>query len=464
MGGRNGSMAKASEKQIEYAKAIADLLGTGLPEANDKFTVGAFIAKHKEEAQLRQREINEDIYNRIKSEIQIVDIAKEMGFTVGRIGRYYQLAEHDSVRINTDTNSFVRYSNDHKGSVIDFVQEFQDVGRTEAIRQLAARLHGISVAQASPRQTTIKEKEKEVKKFVLPERSKNMRNVYAYLIQSRYLDYDVVQDMVNRKNIYQDIHKNCVFVSYREETPVFACLKGTNTFIPFEGDLSGCDYTQGWFISNQSDKLYIAEAPIDAMSRMSMLKAVGKDYKAYDYCAICSTAKYNTALDHLKSGKYKEVILGVDNDEKGLQAVEKIEAGAVKINSSIKITRDLPKLTKDWNDELKYVFSKSWRFENYFLPNQEQRQVISYQLEALAKADTQSYAALLKENDRLGIPGELQDYMLNYLDYKFDAAMDDIKNERPDSINKILNNYNKQIKLKPNSQKLTVKKALDVDL
>lgn len=462
MGGRNGSMAKASEKQIEYAKAIADLLGTELPESNDKFAVGAFIAKHKEEAQIRQREINEEIYNRIKSEVQIVDIAKEMGFTVGRIGRYYQLAEHDSVRINADTNSFVRYSNDHKGSVIDFVQEFQDIGRTEAIRQLAERLQGVPIGQVSPRKLDVKEKE--AKEFVLPERSKNMRNVYAYLMQSRYLDQDVVQDMVNRENIYQDIHKNCVFVSYREEKPVFACLKGTNTFVPFEGDLVGCDYTQGWFISNQSDKLYIAEAPIDAMSRMSMLKAVGKDYKAYDYCAICSTAKYNTALDHLKSGKYKEVILGVDNDEKGLQAVAKIEAGAVKIDPSIKITRDLPKLTKDWNDELKYVFTKSWRFENYFLPNQGQRQIISCQLEALAKADTQSYSALLKNYDRLGIPGELHDYMLNYLEHKFDAVMDDIKNGKPDSINKILNNYNKQIKLKPNSPKLTVKKALDVEL
>lgn len=57
-----------------------------------------------------------------------------------------------------------------------------------------------------------------------------MRRAYAYLIKTRYIDQDVVQDFVNQKMLYQDQRGNCVFVSYdKDKQPVFACKRGTNT-------------------------------------------------------------------------------------------------------------------------------------------------------------------------------------------------------------------------------------------
>jgi len=39
---------EATEKQIKYAKAIAERLGLKLPEANDKVAYGSFISQHVE--------------------------------------------------------------------------------------------------------------------------------------------------------------------------------------------------------------------------------------------------------------------------------------------------------------------------------------------------------------------------------------------------------------------------------
>lgn len=60
-----------------------------------------------------------------------------------------------------------------------------------------------------------------------------MRKVFAYLIKTRQISQNVVQDMVHRKMLYQDNHGNCVFVGYDIKNPdsvIFGCRRGTNTY------------------------------------------------------------------------------------------------------------------------------------------------------------------------------------------------------------------------------------------
>lgn len=40
-----------------------------------------------------------------------------------------------------------------------------------------------------------------------------MRNIFAYLTKNRCIDPEIVQEMVDRKFLYQDQRHNCVFVS-----------------------------------------------------------------------------------------------------------------------------------------------------------------------------------------------------------------------------------------------------------
>ena len=67
-----------------------------------------------------------------------------------------------------------------------------------------------------------------------------------------------MQEMVNRRQLYQDTHGNCVFLSYEsgeDGKAVFACRRGTNTFKPFYGDVEGCDYSKCFYFDNQAEKL-----------------------------------------------------------------------------------------------------------------------------------------------------------------------------------------------------------------
>lgn len=69
----------------------------------------------------------EDIYTKIKQDIQILDYAAIHGMKLQRVGRYYTLQEHDSVRIDPDRNCFWRNSGigvTTTGSVIDFATAF----------------------------------------------------------------------------------------------------------------------------------------------------------------------------------------------------------------------------------------------------------------------------------------------------------------------------------------------------
>lgn len=53
-----------------------------------------------------------------------------------------------------------------------------------------------------------------------------MRKIYAYLIKTRHISKDVVNEMVHRKMLYQDTYGNCVFLGYDVENPekvIFGC-------------------------------------------------------------------------------------------------------------------------------------------------------------------------------------------------------------------------------------------------
>lgn len=130
---------KASEKQIAYAMSISKILNISLPSSNDYFEMGAFIAKNKEKAAEKQEDLNRELYARIKREIKIEDIAKELGFTIVRKGKYLSTKEHDSLRINAEKNIFIRNSSGEKGTVIDFIECFTNQSKKEIIEDLVDR-------------------------------------------------------------------------------------------------------------------------------------------------------------------------------------------------------------------------------------------------------------------------------------------------------------------------------------
>lgn len=344
-----------SQKQLNYAESIATALGIEMPDITSINAVMNFIATNKPAYQSYLSARNQDVRDFITKEIRILDYAKQIGFTPVKVGRYYSLKEHDSVRIDDEKNCFFQNSTGVSGSIIDFALTFTNKSVQDLFIELEQQLNKNTSylnSQTSNSLSKLLDKNDEKGELDLPPKAQNMRNVYAYLIKSRYIDAHIVQNFVDRKMLYQDTNQNCVFVSYNSSgKPVFANRRGTNTNQAFKGDCKNCDYSHGFYISNGAEKLIISEAIIDTMSIMTILKAQNIDYTKFDYLALNGVAKLDCVEHHLKDKNIQEVLIATDNDKAGLSSAIRIKE-ILSQNNIEKVSLHIPQ-RKDWNDELR---------------------------------------------------------------------------------------------------------------
>lgn len=280
--------------------------------------------------------------------ISITEYARQMGFTPVKIGSYYTLKEHDSVRIDPRKNIFFRNSTGDRGTVIDFVMAFKGVSCGEAIKLLSDE---IELPKVYKEQNSVPQKKKEL---TLPAKARNMKNVFAYLVKTRCINQKIVQEMVDRDMLYQDERNNCVFVSRNENgKSVFATVRGTNTDKKWVGDVSGCDYSHSFFIDNCSRNLIVTESVIDAMSMMDIKEQKGENHQEYNYLSVSGLGKSREALGyHLGKTLYDIVFLAFDNDDKGREIAKEMKKHIESINQDISVSMLIPEAAKDWNEEL----------------------------------------------------------------------------------------------------------------
>ena len=280
--------------------------------------------------------------------ISITEYARQMGFTPVKIGSYYTLKEHDSVRIDPRKNIFFRNSTGDRGTVIDFVMAFKGVSCGEAIKLLCDE---IELPKVYKEQNSVPQKKKEL---ILPAKARNMKNVFAYLVKTRCINQKIVQEMVDRDMLYQDERNNCVFVSRDENgKSVFATVRGTNTDKKWVGDVSGCDYSHSFFIDNCSRNLIVTESVIDAMSMMDIKEQKGENHQEYNYLSVSGLGKSREALGyHLGKTLYDIVFLAFDNDDKGREIAKEMKKHIESINQDISVSMLFPEAAKDWNEEL----------------------------------------------------------------------------------------------------------------
>lgn len=280
--------------------------------------------------------------------ISITEYARQMGFTPVKIGSYYTLKEHDSVRIDPQRNIFFRNSTGDRGTVIDFVMAFKGVSCGEAIKLLCDE---IELPKVYKEQNSVPQKKKEL---ILPAKARNMKNVFAYLVKTRCINQKIVQEMVDRDMLYQDERNNCVFVSRNENgKSVFATVRGTNTDKKWVGDVSGCDYSHSFFIDNCSRNLIVTESVIDAMSMMDIKEQKGENHQEYNYLSVSGLGKSREALGyHLGKTLYDIVFLAFDNDDKGREIAKEMKKYIESINQDISVSMLIPEAAKDWNEEL----------------------------------------------------------------------------------------------------------------
>lgn len=189
---------------------------------------------------------------------------------------------------------------------------------------------------------------KEAVKFKLPSKNDNMRRVYAYLLNRRGVDKEVLYAFTNRQMIYEsaDYH-NAVFVGYDSKgNPRHANLRGTGLESTFKGNMPGSvpEYSFHWH--GTSECLCLFEAPIDMLSFISMHK---NHWQSHSYAASCCVSD-KVLFQCLKDNpKIEKVFLCFDSDAPGQKAAQRISGKLSERNIQSQI---LAPAYKDWNEDL----------------------------------------------------------------------------------------------------------------
>ena len=226
------------------------------------------------------------------------------------------------------------------GDAVDFVRRFYNKSYPEAMEYLLGGSGGTLAVSPSV--------QKEEKPFVLPPKNDNMRRVFAYLLNRRGIDREVLYAFVHKGMIYEsaDYH-NAVFVGFDSNgNAKHAHKRGTGSESSYKGNVSGSQPEYSFHWSGQSDTLYLFEAPIDMLSFISMQK---EGWRQHSYAASCSVSD-RVLFQTLKDNpNIKQVVLCLDSDEPGQTAAKRI---ADKLFVQGTASEILVPVHKDWNEDL----------------------------------------------------------------------------------------------------------------
>lgn len=111
---------------------------------------------------------------------------------------------------------------------------------------------------------------------------------------------------------------NCVFCGFDEHGNVkYASMRGISNNSTFRQDAIGSDKKHGFLMSGTTDRVYVLEAPIDAMSHASLFKLCDLDWKKDSRLSLGGVSEL--ALDNFLEQRpnIKKITFCLDNDRTG---------------------------------------------------------------------------------------------------------------------------------------------------
>ena len=291
-----------------------------------------------------------DEQKQLANSVDLAEYLRVRGEKLERAGREHKLiyydssGKHDSITLRGST--WFDHKNQVGGGAIKFMQEFYGMDFQTAVQELLGQR--VTPLSHSPPKAIAKEEKKE---FRLPQANTNMHRVYAYLIKQRFIAPEVITHFAKQHTLYEDKeHHNAVFVGIDENgVPRQASKRSTNSFgKTFRITCEGSDTRYSFSHFGKSEKLFVFEAPIDMMSFLTLYP---QEWQKNSYIAMNGVYE-NAVLTALKNhSNLSEVILCVDNDEGGIEAVDRLR-DILRENGYENVRRFAPKF-KDWNEDLK---------------------------------------------------------------------------------------------------------------
>lgn len=173
----------------------------------------------------------------------------------------------------------------------------------------------------------------------IPEKCEhNIKFVKDYLINTRYINEDIINNLLKNNLLSSDSRRNCIFYN---ENRTYAFIRSTNNkrFVKSTGIPNFIIYKT---FNNKDKEIYLFESVIDTLSYMDLT-----NIKEGFYVSINGSSMINRVVDFIKNIDINKVYLCFDNDKAGDIFSEKLKNCLLNYNC-----KRLKPCNKDWNDDL----------------------------------------------------------------------------------------------------------------
>ena len=243
----------------------------------------------------------------------------------------YSTKTHSSLKIS---NGYWNYFNGGFGgkNAVDYVEKMLGYKFPESIEYIIKKMNGripVYIPQAEKRNNAT---------LILPEKNDNTNRVKQYL-NSRGIDNEIIQKCIEKHLIYEEKHyHNAVFVGYDEMGNArYAGCRATNES-KFKSDATGSSKQYSFKLESykKTDKIFIFEGAIDALSYATLFKLYGQNWEdktfislagVYQPAKIIEQSKVPVAISNYleKHPEVTKIYLCLDNDESGRNATNALK-------------------------------------------------------------------------------------------------------------------------------------------
>ncbi len=272
-------------------------------------------------------------------QINLEEFLRYNGEVLKKAGSEWKWMRHDSV--NVRGNRWFQHSTKNGGSPIGFLKTFYNMSFEEAVCTLLN--HNFATYIQS------EEKVKEKKDMILPKSYINMRRVYAYLMKIRHIDGDVITHFAKAKKIYEEEeYHNVVFVGLDEKgVPKSASKRSTLSGEKrYRGNVVDSDNRYTFNHIGISERVYVFESAIDMLSYICLHKT---NWQEHSYITLNGVAEKSLLFFLTRNSQIKTVVLALDNDEAGIEAMKRISIELKKRGYEVQFELSNK---KDWNEDL----------------------------------------------------------------------------------------------------------------
>ena len=276
--------------------------------------------------------------------VDLVEFLRRQGEKLIRSGPEYRMTSDHSITIRG--NEWYDHEAREGGGPISFVQTRYGLSYPEAVSKLLDGERGLGYTLAQ------KEKVTPRKEFVQPPANQEMRRVYAYLLQKRFIDREVLTAFVRRGLIYEDAkYHNAVFIGKDEHGVARHAHKrsASDMGTTFRINVEGSDPRYSFHWNGTSDRLYVFEAPIDLLSFLTLYP---RDWQEHSYVALCGVGEQAMLWILGQAPNLRQVLLCLDHDKAGIEAAGRLTEILRTAHSDVRVSTLLPQ-NKDWNEDLK---------------------------------------------------------------------------------------------------------------